>query len=246
MQPPGPTAWLPPYAPRERPPWARYLRGVGKAWGSVFGSFFLLIVASVFGYLFLDILAYTDFSLSHAGERLWIDLVLLATGFGLLWWKVGRAGLRQLFTLKRPRRAVLLVLLVWVLDIIIVAPAAYYLTEIAFPDAPDQVIKGEMENSTGPVLWMLVVSVVVMAPLVEETIMRGLVLECFSRVHRRWIAIILTAALFGLMHEPTAMIGAFGGGVLYGWLRMKTGSVLPCMLGHALWNGLVTAVILTL
>ena len=246
MQALGPTAWLPPYAPHERSPWARYLLGVGKAWGSVFGSFILLLFALIFLVIILEIAGALGVHFSKAGEYLAMDFALLACGLGLLWWKVGRDGLRRLFTIERPGRVALLVLLVLVLDIFVIAPAAAVLTDVVFPDAPDQEIKGEMDDASGLKLLILVISVVVMAPLVEETIMRGLVLECFSQAHSRWIAIILTAALFGLIHEQTAIIGAFGGGVLYGWLRMKTDSVLPCMLGHALWNGLVTAIWLLL
>ena len=47
-----------------------------------------------------------------------------------------------------------------------------------------------------------------------------------------------------IAHEPIAMFLAFGGGLLYAWLRVKTGSIFPSMIAHAIWNGFITLVVL--
>ena len=37
---------------------------------------------------------------------------------------------------------------------------------------------------------------------------------------------------------------AFGGGLLYGWARVRTGSILPGMIAHAIWNGFITIIVI--
>ncbi len=80
------------------------------------------------------------------------------------------------------------------------------------------------------------VLVVVVAPIVEELLFRGVgygLLERFGRV----AAVILVGIAFGLMHglvEGFPVIAAFGIGLAY--LRMRTGSIYPCILLHASFN----------
>ena len=55
---------------------------------------------------------------------------------------------------------------------------------------------------------------------------------------------LLSSFVFSIAHEPIAMALAFGGGCLYGWLRVKTGSIYPSMIAHAIWNGFITLVVI--
>ena len=50
--------------------------------------------------------------------------------------------------------------------------------------------------------------------------------------------------IFSIVHEPIAMGLAFGGGCLYGWIRVKTGSIYPSIIAHAIWNGLITMIVI--
>jgi membrane protease YdiL (CAAX protease family) len=78
--------------------------------------------------------------------------------------------------------------------------------------------------------------VVVLAPIVEELLFRGVgygLLERFGRVP----AVILVGVAFGLMHglvEGFPVIAVFGIGLAY--LRVRTDSVYPCILLHACFN----------
>jgi membrane protease YdiL (CAAX protease family) len=87
--------------------------------------------------------------------------------------------------------------------------------------------------------WMSLVLVTVIAPLTEELMFRGLFLSGLLRQHRAWVAITITAMLFAFVHLnpwqfPVAMIL----GLLFGWWFLRTQSLWPCLLGHALHNGL--------
>ena len=83
--------------------------------------------------------------------------------------------------------------------------------------------------------------VTVIGPVVEELTFRGL---GFSLVERygQWVAIIVVGLAFGLIHGLLLgfpIIAVFGGGLAY--LRSRTGSIYPCVILHALFNGFALA-----
>lgn len=78
---------------------------------------------------------------------------------------------------------------------------------------------------------------VVVAPLTEEYLFRGLILRGLLARHRTFVAIGLTALLFGLIHANVRQLflGVIIGGV-FGWWYVRTRSIGPCLVGHALFN----------
>lgn len=91
--------------------------------------------------------------------------------------------------------------------------------------------------STDPV--GAIFAIVIVAPLAEEMLFRGLILRGFLNRYTFWRSIIVSALLFGAVHEnlwqfPSAVII----GLLLAWWFAKTRSLWPCVLGHALFNGL--------
>ena len=89
----------------------------------------------------------------------------------------------------------------------------------------------------------LFLSVAIVTPIAEELFFRGYVLDAINRIHGDWTAIIWSAMLFGLVHvDPFTMGQAFMGGIIYGWIRMRTGSLLPSIACHMMWNMLALVV----
>lgn len=85
-------------------------------------------------------------------------------------------------------------------------------------------------------LWL---SAVVAAPLVEELFFRGVLLGALARLaQRKWPAVIASALLFGLIHagQPQAVLPVTVLGLILGYVRLRAGSVTPCILLHALFN----------
>jgi uncharacterized protein len=83
------------------------------------------------------------------------------------------------------------------------------------------------------------ITLVVVAPLTEELFFRGLVLRAFLRRYSVAVAIVLSALLFAVGHaNPWQFASAAVGGLLLGWLYWRTGSLIPCFLAHASFNGL--------
>ncbi len=91
----------------------------------------------------------------------------------------------------------------------------------------------------------LIIASIVLAPLAEELIFRGLcmgyLLKAFpvSGRSRGWIAIIFQAIMFGLFHGNVVQI-IYGTvmGILFGMVAVKTRSLLPTVFMHTFINAL--------
>ena len=91
-------------------------------------------------------------------------------------------------------------------------------------------------------LWGSILSLVVVAPLTEELLVRGLILRGFLGQYSARKAILASAIFFGLLHlNPWQFIGATALGILFAWWFIETRSMLSCFLGHAFANALPLA-----
>jgi membrane protease YdiL (CAAX protease family) len=90
------------------------------------------------------------------------------------------------------------------------------------------------------VLGIAVVGLVLVAPFAEELVFRGLGFATLGRY-----ALPLTAALFALAHGlPILLIPVAIAGLALGWVRQRTGSVLPGMGVHMSLNAVALALAL--
>lgn len=89
-------------------------------------------------------------------------------------------------------------------------------------------------------LGLLLILVAVIAPIAEEIFFRGML---YPVLRRRWsapIAIVVNGFLFALIHFiPILIPGLFLVGIVLAWVRERSGSLLPCILVHALQNTVV-------
>nr|CCA80656.1 conserved membrane hypothetical protein [blood disease bacterium R229] len=86
-----------------------------------------------------------------------------------------------------------------------------------------------------------IVLVCLIAPVVEEMLFRGVILRSFLRQYPAGVAIIHSAAVFGMAHlNVYQFMLAFLLGLLLGKLYERTRSLLPGMLVHGCYNTAVT------
>lgn len=97
-------------------------------------------------------------------------------------------------------------------------------------------LMGEVTDlSAHPVLAVLLL--VVLAPVGEEFLFRGIILRGLLERMRPWRAIWLTTLFFAVMHlNPWQVPAAVGFGVLCGWVFLRTRSLALCILLHLLHN----------
>ena len=100
------------------------------------------------------------------------------------------------------------------------------------------------EVPPGKVLWTVLIS-----PITEELFFRGLMYNGFLFVGRKlWskrafeiFVMVFVAFVFGVAHARTGIYLTLTtvAGVVYGLCRLKSGSVIPAIVCHAVFNALV-------
>ena len=149
-----------------------------------------------------------------------------------------------LFSISDRSEAGRLILLILVLDIFVVLPIHVVVTLLVFPDAEQQEVITMFEEASETSIALLAFSVAILTPFAEELLFRGFILGMLMKRYEDTTAIVISSLIFAIAHEPIAMGLAFGGGLLYGWVRVRTGSVIPGMMAHAIWNGFITFVVI--
>lgn len=80
-------------------------------------------------------------------------------------------------------------------------------------------------------------TIVVAAPVLEEILFRGIILEGFLLNYPPRKAILLSALLFGAVHfNPVQVVAAFLIGIFLGWVYFRTRTLLPVIGLHLLNN----------
>ncbi len=82
----------------------------------------------------------------------------------------------------------------------------------------------------------------VLPAVCEELAFRGFVLSGLRHLGSKWWAIGLSAVFFGMAHGLVQQsLSAAALGMVIGYVAVQTGSIVPCMLFHATYNGLMFA-----
>jgi membrane protease YdiL (CAAX protease family) len=88
-------------------------------------------------------------------------------------------------------------------------------------------------------------TVLVVVPLTEELLFRGLLYRLLRRVWGAGPAMIITALGFAIVHgEPWFLFGLFGLGLILAYLYEATGSLAAPLIAHAVHNGVSLSVML--
>jgi ABC-2 type transport system permease protein/sodium transport system permease protein len=94
-------------------------------------------------------------------------------------------------------------------------------------------------------LWLVLVSMGLVPAVFEELCFRGFLFGALRTKLADDRTVIASSLLFGLFHEVLIpgrlLVSTFLGGVL-GWVRLRSGSVLPGMLLHAIHNSLLLSI----
>jgi membrane protease YdiL (CAAX protease family) len=83
----------------------------------------------------------------------------------------------------------------------------------------------------------VIITVGVIAPLVEELLFRGVILDGLRMHYRISTAVVVSSVLFGLIHlNPIVSIGTFLLALFLAWLRLSTRSLMLCVISHSVFN----------
>ena len=236
------------------------LSGESTPWTRVLGITICVAFAYIVGSVFADIFQGFGTSLFHFRggiNRLYkmaeppgwsIAATLLGVWLGLLIgaWYIRRRGwvssLRGLFQTRWSDLAFIPLGIAGQV-IISLAYAPFHLGSKM--DAPAKHLFG----GAGGFLWLLGVMSVLGAPIVEETVFRGMMyrgfFENFADRNERWafrLALFFSALLFAGAHfELLQLPGLFFVGLLLAYLVKKTGRLVPSIVTHASFNAVAFA-----
>ena len=88
-------------------------------------------------------------------------------------------------------------------------------------------------------LWMAIVLIALVPAVCEELLFRGFFLSSLSATGRKWVAIGVSATVFGVFHFLIFRFAVtMAMGVLLGYLCWQSRSILPGMIAHLLHNTL--------
>lgn len=85
---------------------------------------------------------------------------------------------------------------------------------------------------------LIFISTVILAPISEELIFRGVIMKKASRIAPFAVANIIQALLFGIAHMNIVQgVYAFGGGLAMGYVAHKYKTIKASMIFHLIFNG---------
>lgn len=131
------------------------------------------------------------------------------------------------------------------------------LSNLLFPDGtpPQEVADAIAGADSRMVQLSLILAAVVVAPVTEELMFRGVLLKALER-HGRTFALVVSALVFSLVHvlgldldmlwQSAAVVlpPIFILGLVLGWLTQRKGRLGPAILLHSGWNLLAAFVLL--
>ncbi len=160
----------------------------------------------------------------------------------ILYYGYRQAGTRltELFPVKRFNLLILVPIALFLMGAHIFLDEINRLVEQLIP-APAwfiELFNRLFENDFG--IWGTFLKVVILAPVIEELIFRGIIMHGFMRNYRPFTAILVSALFFALFHlNPWQFPATFLLGLLLGWVMFITRNIFACMAGHAINNLLV-------
>ena len=120
--------------------------------------------------------------------------------------------------------------------------------EALFHLKADEVQVQMLRDARGAAVANFVVIACAVAPFFEELVFRGFIFNALRRYMPVWVAVILSAGVFGLSHLQHGNAGAIvplaASGVVLALVYYRTGSLFASMITHALFNTVTVVLVL--
>ena len=214
-----------------------------------FGLYFVFTSLSLFSVILMYAFDFSNSGLDLFAHISWLFSYL---SIGVLFYIAiildGKQDyLASLFNRPKLSKASLLIVFVLIVDFLLVlAYSFFYDLLFEIPNAELEFFADTSSANDPLILFLIFVVLAICAPFFEEMIFRGYILDSLRRMYSDIAAIIISGVFFGFWHyaifDPLnffqvgqTMIGGF----LYAWLRLRTGSIWPCIVCHFIWNGTI-------
>lgn len=155
-------------------------------------------------------------------------------------WKLADFGWKSIKIGSVWRRIISLYALSWLINLV------YALTIYQFGITPPQtdVYSKLLEHVTPLTLLLNVFLAGVLAPMIEETLFRGIIFGSLQTYFGMWTSIVISSLLFSGLHlQVIGFVPRFALGIILGYLYTSNRSLYPSMAFHSL-NNLVATLML--
>ncbi|MCI5509466.1 MAG: CPBP family intramembrane metalloprotease [Eubacterium sp.] len=89
----------------------------------------------------------------------------------------------------------------------------------------------------GQPVWLQFLTIGILAPVAEELVFRGLIFARLKEWMKPWLAMILSALIFGVYHgNIVQFVYAFFMGLILALIYYRTGTLLTCIAAHVVAN----------
>jgi membrane protease YdiL (CAAX protease family) len=197
----------------------------------------LRVVAWLYGLLLVSSLAFgIAYSVDPMGDFLpWEALVA-----GIVIAAFAGHYRSEILPLLRPstfdRRALRMLAIATVVQFALLGAVFYLLAQTRIPF---ERVTDEMQRHDYAV-WQLLALYSLVPAVCEEIAFRGIIFGRLRRVLGEREGWLVQAALFSVLHlSPVIFPTHFAMGLIFGWLRLRTGSLIPGMILHAAWNAAI-------
>ena len=214
---------------------SEWIKAQAKAWGSIIGMFFSLFILLLVIATFIE-----DFQLYLISSTIILSIFV----FLVLRYVYDSSEIAKLLKFPTTIDTWKLIGAALAIDIFIVKPLHIVIAFNFFPDLEKQEVITALEEMSQISAIITAFSVSILTPILEELLFRGFILGMLLKCYNEKVAILISAIIFAIVHEPVAIGMAFGGGLIYGWLRVRTGSIVPSTLTHIFWNSFVSIIVI--
>lgn len=162
-----------------------------------------------------------------------IDVLVFGAWYYFVWGKKKRPdGVEKIKLIKWP----VIILLGMLLQVLV--SAVLNIIYVLAPELLANYMQMMQSVGLGEMSWFIILATVILAPIGEELLCRGIMLKLAGKVTDKfWIANTIQALAFGVIHMNWVQgIYAFVLGLILGYLYGKYQNIFACMVLHAVIN----------
>lgn len=202
------------------------------------GGFILLLITQLFGSVALQFISKTTTEPIRLATLLIVSFLTLLLILAVLLKVCGKSW--RSFGVRKPRGPWLRLLVGSAILYVLLSVTLMTLATLALPgfDATQSQEVGLTKLGSYPELVLGFVSLVILTPIIEELIFRGVIFRGLSRTLPLWFAVGFSSVLFAIAHgQWNVAIDTFVLGIFLAYVTHKTGSLIPAIILHGLKNG---------
>ena len=169
-----------------------------------------------------------------------IFICVVSEGFAIFYgYKKSNFSYRDIFIFRKISLLLLIPIAISIIGLGIIASELNNIIQICFSTNINYDSNFQSTFDTKILFIGSIIRTVIMTPILEETLFRGIILKGFLKNYNKSTAIIVSSLLFGIIHPHIGQaLAAFIVGIFFAWLYIKTKSLLASIFAHFVDNGI--------